>query len=265
MHPLIDDKMIEAIRSTGNADTNLPDRKKILEEHALPYDRHADNVVISGCQILPFLPHIIAKFARLLDKQQVSYTFLSKEYCCGNYLYRPVIKAKDDMAMAACRDLSKEFIGKNIDQAKQLGAKRIIIFCSPCYPIYKHSFPDEDIVFYPAMINEIMDHPVFEETIDYYAGCYRLHKKLAPQPMDLASTNHIFKKIKGLKVNRISASKCCFQEEGLSHMIKNVQSDYLVHICTGCYGQALTGMPKDSPVNVLMLPEFMEMVMGKQK
>ena len=57
MHPLIDQKTVERIRSTGNGLEGLPDRRAVLEEYGLPYDRPAENVIISGCQILPFLPH----------------------------------------------------------------------------------------------------------------------------------------------------------------------------------------------------------------
>jgi Fe-S oxidoreductase len=100
------------------------------------------------------LPHILSSFYRLLEGKGFSYTYLSKEYCCGNLLYRPPVKAHDDRAMAEYRELSKEFVSNNIRQAKKLGAKRLLIFCSSCYPIYKHVFPEENIVFYPVAMNK---------------------------------------------------------------------------------------------------------------
>ena len=178
MHTLIDANMVELIRSTGNTRKNLPDRATVLEQHNLPYDRRADNAIITGCRILGGLPHIIKALARILDRDCVSYTFLSKETCCGNNLYRPAIKARSEETMAECRSLSKAFIGLNIEKAKDLGAKRLIIFCSPCYPHYKHAFPEEEIVFYPQAINEAVTTLEWRETIDYYAGCYKLHKKI---------------------------------------------------------------------------------------
>ena len=59
------------------------------------------------------LPHILSSFSRLLERKGFSYTYLSKEYCCGNLLYRPAVKAHDDRAMAECRGLSKEFVSNN--------------------------------------------------------------------------------------------------------------------------------------------------------
>ncbi|MFH1951812.1 MAG: heterodisulfide reductase-related iron-sulfur binding cluster [Pseudomonadota bacterium] len=258
MHPLIDKEMVDTIRSTGKTSKSLPDREDILREHGLPYDREADNAIITGCQILSMLPHVLSSLSRVLDRKNVSYTFLSEEYCCGNYLYRPAIKARDEDAMAQCRELSKEFVEKNILKAKTLGARRLTIFCSPCYPIYKHAFPEEDIVFYPVVISEVMGKVRFREDIDYYAGCYKLHRKFSPVPMDLKSTDQVFSKMEGLDVHRISAPKCCFTPEGLSHMTENILTRRMVHICTGCYGQALRNVPPDKGIEVLMLPELVE-------
>jgi len=262
MHALIDEGMVETIRTTGKTNESLPDRIEILEEYGLPYDRPAENVIISGCQILSSLPQVLRSLAAILDRKAFSYTFLSQEYCCGNYLYRPIIKARDDEAMAECRALSKEFVERNVERAKALAARRLVIFCSPCYPVYKHAFPEEDIVFYPVAINEVMDKVRFREGIDYYAGCYKLHKRFAPVPMDLKSTDDVFSNIEGLEINRISAPKCCFTPDGLSHMVGNIRTEQMVHICTGCYGQASQNLPEESKTAVMMLPQFIEKVIG---
>jgi hypothetical protein len=260
MHPLINKEMVKTIRDTGKTIEKLPDRTDILEKHMLPYDQKADNIIISGCQILSMLPHILSSLSRLLEKRGFSHTFLSKEYCCGNLLYRPAIKARDDGAMAECRELSKEFVANNVRQSKKLGAKRLVIFCSPCYPIYKHAFPHENIVFYPVAINEVMEKIDFEERIDYYAGCYKLHKRFSPVPMDLQSTDEVFDKMKKLQVNRISAPECCYSPQGLSHMLDSVKTKLMVHICTGCYERALRNIKNEA--EVLMLPELVERAVG---
>jgi hypothetical protein len=262
MSSLIDVQMVERIRLSGNALENEPDRVETMKSLQLPHDRPAENVIIMGCQNLRAMPGVIQKFARVLDRGGMNYTFLSRETCCGNYLYRPAIKAKDGEAMAECRSLSKEFVGLNLQEAKKLGAKRVILLCSPCYPIYKHAFPEEDIIFYPQAILESLGDLEWAGAIDYYAGCYRLHRNLAPSPMDLASTNAVFDKIKGLAIHRINAPACCFKPEGLAHMINQVKTNYLVHICTGCYFQALFNMPKDRQVEILMLPDWIDLVQG---
>jgi hypothetical protein len=261
MHKLIDASIVDHIRSTGNTSPAFPDRIPILEKHNLPFDRYAENVVISGCQILPTFPQLLGSLARIFDRKGLSYTFLSKEFCCGNNLYRPAIKEKNDEAMAECRTLSAEFVWNNIRQARDLGAKRIIIFCSPCFPIYRYAFPDENIIFYPAAIDELFEPMEVRENIDYYPGCYRLHRKFAPVAMDLDSTEKVLGKMAGLAVNRIGAPRCCFHPDGLAHMIGGVKTKTMLHVCTGCYGQALLHMPPDKGVDVMMLPDFVERVM----
>jgi hypothetical protein len=260
MHPLIDANIVETIRTTGNTSHNLPDRIETMDAMSLPFDRPAENVVIMGCQNLKVVPGALEKFARILERGHIDYTFLAKEYCCGNYLYRPAIKAKDEKAMEECRSLSREFAGKNLEQAKKLGARRLILFCSPCYPIYKFAFPDEDIIYYPQAIIEATGRMEYHRGIDFYAGCYKLHRRFSPVPMDLKTTNMLFDKIEGLSVNRISAPSCCYKPDGLAHMIAHVRTDCMVHICTGCYSQAVASMPEDRQVNVLMLSEFVDMI-----
>jgi hypothetical protein len=223
----------------------------------------AENVIVSGCQILYLLPHILSSLSRVLARGDFSHTFLSREYCCGNYLYRPAIKARDDEAIAGCRELSREFVSLNLLAARQLGAKRLVIFCSPCYPIYRHAFPDEDIVFYPRAITEAVGTLDFKEKVDYYAGCYRLHRRFSPVPMDLDSTEEVFSRLRGLEINRIDAPQCCYKPEGAAHIAASVRTGTLVNVCTGCYGQALAVLPPGRGTEVLMLPELVERALAE--
>ena len=262
MHPLINKEMVQTIRDTGKTSAHLPDRANILEKHGLPYDRPAENAIVTGCQILASLPRVLAALARILDRGGLSYTFLSEEYCCGNYLYRPVIAARDEEALAECRALSREFVLRTADIAQNFGARRLVIFCSPCYPVYKHALPDREVVFYPTAIREAMGRVPFHGRIDYYAGCYRLHKRISPEPMDLASTEEVFARMPGLEINRIGAPACCFKPDGIKHMVEHVSAPQMVHICTGCYGQARQHVPAEKGSEILMLPEFVERAMN---
>ena len=81
--------------------------------------------------------------------------------------------------------------------------------------------------------------------------------------MDLKSTNKVFSKMEGLDVHRISAPECCYKPTGTAHMIENIQTRLMVHICTGCYGQALGNLPQGSETEVLMLPELVERAMKR--
>ncbi len=262
VHPLIDEDMVRNILETGNAPAGLPSRVDVLERHGLPYDRRAENVVISGCQIVYLLPKVLSALTRILERGGMSYTFLSREYCCGNYLYRPAIKARDEEALQECRELSRRFVAMNLEMARELGARRLVIFCSPCYPIYKHAFPEEDIVFYPRAMAEAVQALPWDGEVDYYAGCYRLHRRFSPVPVDLESVEEVFSRLQGLKVRRISAPHCCYKPEGIAHLVDNLRATTLVTVCTGCYGQALASVPPERGTEVLMLPELVERALG---
>ena len=262
MTNLINMEMVERIREKG-VTLERGSREDILNQHGFPVDREAEHVILSGCLVLFSMPHILRSLANVLERSGVSFTFLSKEYCCGNYLYRPAIKARDEQALEECRAYSKEFIGKNIEQAKKLGARRLVVFCSPCYPIYKYLFPDEEVEYYPALLQRVVGEFSLEQEIDYYPGCYKLHSRFAPVEMDLQSTDLLLEKIKGLKVNRIVAEQCCFKPAGIEQLIQETRTDLQLHICTGCYEQALKHVGKQKAVEVVMLPQLIERLMDQ--
>ena len=265
MVDLINKKMLEDIRNTG-CFTKNGEKKRIdlLDKYELPYDKKADNVVVTGCLNAFSLMFYVKHYANILDHYGVSYTCLSKEYCCGNYLYRPAIKVKDFDILNECKELSKEFVWKNIEQAKELGASRVIIFCPPCYPIYKEAYPEENVIFWPESVYEVMDTLKYDAKIDYYAGCYKLHKYFSDVPMDLKSTDDVLSKIEGLEINRIDAPDCCFKPNGLKYMVDNVETKQMVHICTGCYGMAKANVPKDKNVDIMMLSKFIDDIINLQ-
>lgn len=268
MNPLIDWEMLERIRETGQAIPGLPPREEALARLGLPVDTPAENVIVTGCQAIHLLPEEIASLARLMERAGESFTLLSREYCCGNYLFRPAIAARDRETMEECRAFSRELLERNLEGARRLGARRLVVFCSPCYPLYRSSFPGEDIVFYPRELLELarsgrLGPPAgTPEAIDYYAGCYRLHRKLADVPMDLEAVDALLSLFPGMEVNRIGSPRCCYTPEGLEHLGSSAKTRLLLTVCTGCYGQALTAFPRESGVEVMMLPGFLSRVHG---
>ena len=79
--------------------------------------------------------------------------------------------------------------------------------------------------------------------------------------MDLESTENVFRKMKNLEVHRIGAPQCCYSPKGLSQMLDSIETELMVHICTGCYAQAIRNMKKET--EVLMLPELIERTLEK--
>lgn len=260
MKAFINHAMIALINKGGTA-SDIGDRIDVLLKNGLPVDKNADNVIISGCLSIFMYPHVFRSLSNVLEKCGSSFTFLSKEYCCGSYLWRSALKAGDEEDWDECSKYSKQFIDRNIVQARNLGTKRIIVGCSMCYSIYKYLYPQENIVYYPEILAECLPKLWTDKKIDYYPGCYKFHRKLFPVPTDLVSTEQVFAKIQGLIIHRIEAKACCFKPAGIAHLVTNSCAETQVHVCTGCYSQAKKNVTKD--VEVLMLPELVERLIEK--
>jgi Fe-S oxidoreductase len=85
-------------------------------------------------------PWIFSALKNFLDHYGVSYTFLSKEYCCGWVpLMQPAVMAKDEERIKQLKGVVEEFLKENINQAKKVGAKAIVTICAPCEPNYIQS------------------------------------------------------------------------------------------------------------------------------
>ena len=53
----------------------------------------------------------------------------------------------------------ENFVERNLDQAKRLGAKRIAIFCSPCYERAAKNIPKEkqtEILMLPELVERML-------------------------------------------------------------------------------------------------------------
>ena len=53
-----------------------------MEENNLPYDQEAENIIISGCQILSMLLHVLSSLSRLFDNIE---TEIMVHICTGCY------------------------------------------------------------------------------------------------------------------------------------------------------------------------------------
>jgi len=62
---LINKEMVDTIRTTGKTSKGLPEREEIFKEYAHPYDREAENAIITGCQIFSMLPHTLCSLSRI--------------------------------------------------------------------------------------------------------------------------------------------------------------------------------------------------------
>jgi hypothetical protein len=98
------------------------------------------------------MPHVFKALKNTVVRFRISYSFLSKEYCCGWMpLGQPAVMAKNDADIAKAKELAKGFIQENFKQAEalQLAIGNGSITLSIRNPLDKNEFDE-----YPSILNK---------------------------------------------------------------------------------------------------------------
>jgi Fe-S oxidoreductase len=256
---MIDEKRVDHIRTWGVHHNTGAQRAKVLfEDLGLARDRKAEYVILSGCHPPENLPQAFRALKGLFDHFRISYTFLSKEYCCGWMpLGQPAVMAKDEAAIARAKELAQEFIQENFKQAEALGARSIVLFCAACEPTYTNFKETVSLEFisYSELLGRFFTGGKLEGEIDYYAGCYRFRRRITQEPIDVGAARRLLGKIEGLKVHDADNSLCCFVRPHLDSLVHSFNTKEIVTICTGCYNLLRGAMRDRGEYRLKMLPE----------
>ncbi|MFC1920405.1 heterodisulfide reductase-related iron-sulfur binding cluster [Chloroflexota bacterium] len=257
---MIDYKLVNNIREYGTFRGSGEERRQVLGEIGFKLDQKAEYVIISGCVQPGAMPHVFTALKNLLDHQQVSYTALSKEYCCGWLPFgQPAVMAKDEDDIAKSKELSKEFIVENFRQAEALGAKSIALFCSACEPSYSNYVGDTnlEVISYTELLDRHVQGGKLDLDADYYAGCYRFRRRITEEPLDVELAIHVLNKIEGLMVNQLDSKLCCYIPPHLEQLTASIKNKTLITICTGCYRNLQGKLQEENDYQIKMLPEIL--------
>jgi Fe-S oxidoreductase len=240
-------------------DTGEARRKVLFEDIGLNADEKADYVFIAGCVQPVGMPHVFSALKNLLDKFGVSYTFLSKEYCCGWMpLGQPSVMAKNDEDIENSKELAKEFVLENFQQAKNLGAKAIVLFCGACEPTYSNykTAGGLEVISYTELLDRFFEKGKLGINADYYAGCYRFRKKITSTSLNLDPPLNVLKKIESLRVTYLNNKLCCYIPPHLENLVNDITNRTIITICTGCYYNLQRTLKEKGDYEVKMLPEI---------
>jgi len=254
---MIDQKLVESIRAYGSfRDTGEGRRNVLAGDIGFRMDEKAEYVLIGGCLQPEDMPHVFQALKSILDRLQINYTTLSKEYCCGWVpLGQPAVMAKNEEDIASAKELAEEFILENFRQAEALGARSIALFCAACEPNYSNykQATNLEIISYTELIDRYFKGGKLNAELDYYAGCYRFRRRITTEPLDVEPAARVLNKIDGLKVNHLDSSLCCFIPPHLEQLTASLTTNTVVTICTGCYNSLRKALGDD--YRVKMLPE----------
>jgi len=257
---MVDEKSIQNIRKHGVALGNGERRHQILvEEIGFPIGKKSEVVIIAGCFQPEGMPQAFLAFKKLLDHFKIDHTLLSKEYCCGWMpIGQPAVMAKNDEDIARFKQISREFVADNFRQAKELGAKSIVLFCGACEPNYTNykDLTDLEVIPFYELLDRHFKGGKLDRNVDYYAGCYRFRRRITDKPVDVEPAVRVLQRIKGLEIHYIDNKLCCNVPPHMEQIASSVKSDQVINICSGCY-YSLTAKLADKPgVKVKMLPEI---------
>lgn len=257
---MVNQKLADNIRSYGTFKDSGEKRRQILEKIGFRIGEDAEYVIITGCFPPEGMPHVLSAFKTLLDRFEVNYTLLAKEYCCGWMPFgQPAVMAKNEEDIATSKELAKEFILQNFRQAEALGAKSIVLFCSACEPNYSN-LKDEtslEVISYTELLDRYFPGGKLDLDIDYYAGCYRFRRRITDKPLDIEPAVRVLNRIEGLRVNHLDNDLCCYIPPHIEQLTQSIKNNTIVTICTGCYYNLVGKLSEKGNCQVKMLPEIL--------
>ena len=257
---MINEKVVENIRQYGVCqDSGEARYKTLVEDIGFKIDQKAEYVIIGGCFQPQNMPHVLRALKDILERFQVNYTFLSKEYCCGWMPFgQPAVMAKDEKEIVKSKELAKSFVVENFRQAEALGAKSIVLFCAACEPSYSNckDITQLELISYVELLDRYFQGGRLNLKIDYYPGCYRFRRRVTAEPIDIEPAMRVLQKIEGLEVNQLDTKLCCYILPHLEELTDSLKTNNLVTICTGCYTNLKRNLQEKNNYQVRMLPEI---------
>jgi Fe-S oxidoreductase len=234
------DEQIGCIKRYGNHAVGSVLRDIVLESSiSLPKPREtAENLVFFGCYLPFMMPQLLRNYIEILERLGVEYTYLEKEFCCGE----PMMETTTGADLEKSVEAGREFMLMNRELAEQKGVKTISYFCIGCAYVAKKYFPNDTIrhLYYPDLIIEKLENKALRVTttvVGYYEGCHRNYHAFAPEVnLDLARYRKLLDRIEGLEVVDLRHKICCVDYP--EHIIEEAEKrhlDTVLCLCPGCY------------------------------
>jgi len=263
------DQWVADVKKNGISYTWEILRNSFLMRMGVNIKDKAENVVVTGCAAHTQSEVTKVNFS-LLDTLGVDHTVLQKEYCCGVPLihYQSISGKDHSIADAAAR----EFIGLNIEAARQKGARRILYLCLWCAYVARHHYPDCDVtqLYYLDYLDEAICQRKMRlaqpQTVAYFSGCHkqRLNWTTDGKPdHNWAAHRRWLDNIENLRVIDVKPYCCSDKADLILQQAIDSGATAVVTPCKPCYSTLLrsnSGAISVKHINDLLL----EALGGKQ-
>ena len=264
------DEMAEYMRKEGGVLTPQVMRRAVLGGLEVTKNKYgsADNIVVMGCFCFGVLL-TVRSFCLLLNRLGVDYAFMAKEYCCGAPILTEMRTTGENPERG--EELVKEFLGMNISQAREQGAKNIAYFCIWCAMLAKRFFSGQDInqlFFADLLVDQLKNTKLhLDRKIGYYRGCLRGVSTFWPeedgagQGLNWSAYRDLVGKIEGLEIVDIPIRYCCkLAPDAIFQMARKEGLNTIVCACNDCYGRLERTSPPE--IEILFLSDILLDAMG---
>jgi len=259
------DEMFDYMRKEGGVLTPQVLRKAVLGGLEVTKNKYgrAENIVVMGCFCFGVLL-TVRSFCLLLNRLQIDYAFMGKEYCCGAPILTEMRATGEDRERG--EEMVKELLGMNIAQAREQGAKNVVYFCIWCAMLAKRFFSGGDtnqLFFADLLVDRLKDVKLqLNGRIGYYKGCFRgtggtniywpdesNHPDLG---LNWPGYRGLLSKIEGLEVVDIPDRYCCkLAPEPIFDMARREGFNTIVCSCNDCYGRLQRTSPPGIEIRFL--------------
>ena len=204
----------------------------------------AENVIVDGCANSGMSGLVaLGPYLQLLDVLDIKYNLLPVRYCCGwSILGRATPDERDD-AVTKVKTLAE----KNIEGARELGARNVYQFCHMCAALAQYADTagtGMTVGFGPDILKEplkkVKKLKVAESArIGYYRGCLGLKTAMNPDfSFDYDTYRSWVDRIEGLEVMDLPDTVCCQAttqgREDVKKLAEENGLDYIVTPCLEC-------------------------------
>lgn len=256
---MLDERLIANIRESGIAQgaAGVDDRAKLLKNMGFRSADRAEYALIASCFLPSLVPESMKAFRLLLERYRVDYTLLPEEHCCANLLLQQAARDKVGGELKRAEALAREFLDKNLIQARRVGAKRILAFCVGCdlvYSRFRYSVPEE-MLWYPTLLARLFKGGRLELEADYYAGCHYYYRRINSSLPDLDSAMEVLNRIEGLSLNHLDSRLCCTRPQQLESLSSSMKTKVVITPCGGCAMGLEPALRAKGDCRVVMLPE----------
>lgn len=265
---MLDEKLMADIRRYGTPEgaAGAAARAALLRDMGFRTADRAEYALIASCFLPALAPAGMRAFRLLLDHFAVDYTLLPQEYCCGHLLVRQGARDQTGADLERADGFARELLEKNLTQARQCGARKIIVFCAGCdlvYARFRGSAPEE-ILWYPTLLARIFRGGRLELEADYYPGCHRHYRKLNRCLPDLDSVTALLDRIEGLRLRHLDSRLCCTRPDQLAALTGSIRNRVVMTPCGGCAPALAQALGPQGNVRAVMLPEVLWAAVSRQ-